>query len=112
MRQVIALPTLTTPSGRHGRQTAIVATCTQLRAIAPALHHVPAATSAVETRLGSKTRLQIVHQFARGLLACNDAVIFTDIDQFLLADPAYYASPPEHLSDRRDTKIVAPSPSR
>ncbi|HET7327828.1 MAG TPA: FtsX-like permease family protein [Nocardioidaceae bacterium] len=38
VRQVIAFPTLTTPCGRFGCETAIVATCAQLHAIAPALH--------------------------------------------------------------------------
>ena len=39
VRQVIALPTLTTtPCGRFGCQNAIVATCPRLRAIAPRLH--------------------------------------------------------------------------
>lgn len=56
----------------------------------------------------AKTRLQIVNQLARGLLACNDVVIFTDVDEFLVADPARYAGLAAYLSDRRDRKVVAP----
>jgi len=56
----------------------------------------------------AKTRLQIVNQLARGLLACNDAVIFTDIDEFLVADPGQYAGLSDYLSDRPDTRVVAP----
>ena len=54
------------------------------------------------------TRAQIANRFARGLLVCNDAVIFTDADEFLVADPAKYAGLPEYLCDRRDREVLAP----
>ena len=56
----------------------------------------------------ARTRAQLANGFARGLLACYDAVIFTDVDEFLVADPAQYAGLAEYLSARRDKKIVAP----
>jgi len=54
------------------------------------------------------TRLQLVNGFARGLLACNDVVIFTDADEFLVADPAKYASLHDYLSTRTQPQVVAP----
>ena len=54
------------------------------------------------------TRLQLVNGLARGLLACNDAVIFTDVDEFLVADPAMYASLSDYLTSRTDQQVVAP----
>jgi hypothetical protein len=56
----------------------------------------------------ARTRAQLANAFARGLLACNDVVIFTDVDEFLVPDPAQYAGLREYLSDRRDKMIVAP----
>ncbi len=56
----------------------------------------------------ARTRAQLANAFARGLLACNDVVIFTDADEFLVPDPAQYAGLREYLSDRRDRMIVAP----
>lgn len=54
------------------------------------------------------TRLQLVNAFARGLLACNDAVIFTDVDEFLVADPARYADLQDYLAAQTHRQVVAP----
>jgi hypothetical protein len=56
----------------------------------------------------AKTRAQLVNGLARGLLACNDVVIFTDVDEFLVPDPAVYAGLPDYLADRSDRRVVAP----
>lgn len=56
----------------------------------------------------AKTRAQLANGLARGLLACNDVVIFTDVDEFLVPDPALYAGLPEYLADRSDRRVVAP----
>jgi hypothetical protein len=59
-------------------------------------------------RQWATTRTQLVNGLARGLLACNDAVIFTDTDEFLVADPAKYASLSDYLSTRTQPQVVAP----
>lgn len=55
----------------------------------------------------SKTRLQLVNGMARGLLACNDVVIFTDVDEFLVPDPAKYSGLLDYVAST-DTPVVAP----
>jgi hypothetical protein len=38
----------------------------------------------------ARTRVALANGFAQGLLACYDAVIFTDVDEFLVPDPDRY----------------------
>lgn len=56
----------------------------------------------------SKTRLQLANSLSRGLLACHDAVIFTDVDEFLVPDPARYVGLSDYLASTADRRVVAP----
>lgn len=56
----------------------------------------------------SKTRLQMANALARGLLACNDAVVFTDVDEFLVPDPARHAGLLDYMAATADRRVVAP----
>jgi hypothetical protein len=55
-----------------------------------------------------KTRAQLVNGLAAGLLACNDVVIFTDADEFLLPDPRRYDDLRHYLTARADRDVIAP----
>lgn len=54
------------------------------------------------------TRQKLVNGLAKGLLACNDVVVFTDVDEFLLPDPAKHDGLLDYLAARADRRIVAP----
>lgn len=56
----------------------------------------------------AKTRARLVNGMARGLLACNDVVIFTDVDEFLVADPDKYEGLLDYLAHRADVPVIAP----
>jgi hypothetical protein len=53
-------------------------------------------------------RLRLANGLAAGLLAYYDAVIFTDVDEFLVPDPARYSSIPHYLAARPDRQVLAP----
>lgn len=55
-----------------------------------------------------QTRVGFANSMSRGLLACFDVVIFTDVDEFLVPDPARYAGLFDYLTARADTDVVAP----
>jgi glycosyl transferase family 2 len=55
-----------------------------------------------------QTRIDLVNGLSRGLLACFDVVIFTDVDEFLVPDPARYDDLPAFLAARADRDVVAP----
>lgn len=55
-----------------------------------------------------KTRAQLVNGLAVGLLACNDAVIFADADEFLVPDPRLYDDLRHYLAARADRDVIAP----
>jgi hypothetical protein len=55
-----------------------------------------------------RTRTRLVNSMANGLLACNDVVIFTDVDEFLVADPARYDGLCDYLAARADQAVMAP----
>jgi hypothetical protein len=55
-----------------------------------------------------RTRMRMVNGFAQGLLACHDFVIFVDVDEFLIPDPARYSGLREFLAARRNTAVIAP----
>ena len=59
-------------------------------------------------RRWAKTRSRLVNGLANGLLACNDVVIFTDVDEFLVADPARYDGLLDYLAARSDRSVIAP----
>jgi len=59
-------------------------------------------------RRWAKTRARLVNGIADGLLACYDVVLFTDTDEFLVADPAKYSGLVEYLADRHDKPVIAP----
>jgi len=54
-----------------------------------------------------KARERIVNGFARGLLACTDVVIFCDVDELIVPDPAKYSGLIDYLAAHVDD-IVAP----
>jgi hypothetical protein len=53
-------------------------------------------------------RIRMVNGIAQGLLACYDAVVFTDADEFLLPDPAKYDGLRDYLAARADREVIAP----
>ena len=55
-----------------------------------------------------RTRMRLINGFAQGLLACHDFVIFVDVDEFLIPDPASSAGLREFLAARRDRPVIAP----
>lgn len=54
------------------------------------------------------TRLRLVNGLAEGLQAVNDVVIYTDVDEFLVPDPAFHSSLRGYLAARSDREVVAP----
>ncbi len=55
-----------------------------------------------------KTRLRLVNGLAAGLLAVNDVVIYTDVDEFLVADPESFSGLRAYLARRQDCDVIAP----
>jgi len=55
-----------------------------------------------------KARRRLVNQLTQGLLACYDVVIFTDVDEFLVPDPAHHRSLADYVQARADRQIMAP----
>ncbi|HET6877165.1 MAG TPA: glycosyltransferase family 2 protein [Jatrophihabitans sp.] len=55
-----------------------------------------------------RTRNLLMSGIAEGLLQVYDFVIFVDVDEFLMADPAKHASLREFLAARRDRDVIAP----
>ena len=54
------------------------------------------------------TRLALVNGMSRGLLACYDVVVFTDVDEFLVPDPARHAGLVDYLGSKRRQDVIAP----
>lgn len=54
-----------------------------------------------------QTRTDLVNGISRGLLACYDAVIFSDVDEFLLPDPRRHANLAEFVQSKADQDVVA-----
>ena len=54
------------------------------------------------------TRTRLVNGLARGLLACNDAVVFTDVDEFLVPNPTKYQGLLDFLVARPEVPVIAP----
>lgn len=54
------------------------------------------------------TRMRLINGFASGLLACHDFVIFVDVDEFLIPDPAKHAGLRQFLAARRNVPVIAP----
>jgi hypothetical protein len=52
-------------------------------------------------------RVRLVNGLSAGLLAYYDAVIFTDVDEFLVPDPAKYSSIPHYLAAHPDRDVFA-----
>jgi hypothetical protein len=52
-------------------------------------------------------RRTLVNSFARGLLQVYDVVIFTDVDEFLLPDPAKYDGLADYVARRADQSVLA-----
>jgi hypothetical protein len=52
------------------------------------------------------TRLSLLSKFAAGLLEAYDAVLFTDADEFLLADPKKYPTLVDLVADRPDVPVI------
>jgi hypothetical protein len=56
----------------------------------------------------AQTRLTLVNAVSRGLLACYDVVVFTDVDEFLVPDPDRYDGLLHYLAVNRDRDVIAP----
>jgi len=56
----------------------------------------------------ANVRTTLVNGLARGLLACYDVVIFTDVDEFLIPDPDRYAGLLDYLARHGDRDVIAP----
>ena len=56
----------------------------------------------------ARARLALANGVSQGLLSCYDAVLFADVDEFLVPDPARYAGLVDFLAARRDNDILAP----
>jgi hypothetical protein len=56
----------------------------------------------------SKTRLRLVNGLAQGLLAVNDVVVYSDVDELIVPDPARHAGLRAYLAARPDGTSVAP----
>ena len=54
------------------------------------------------------TRLRLVNGISYGLLACYEAVVFTDVDEFLVPDPARYAGLLDYVAANRGRQVIAP----
>jgi hypothetical protein len=52
------------------------------------------------------TRLSLLSKFAAGLLEAYDAVVFTDADEFLVAEPEKYATLVDLVADRPDVPVI------
>lgn len=59
---------------------------------------------------GDRRRAAILSQFARGLFDRYDFVLGTDVDEFIVADPAKWLSLPEYLSVLKTNGRIAFSP--
>ena len=55
-----------------------------------------------------RTRMRLVNGLASSLLAVNDVVIYTDVDELLIPDPAHHRGLLDYLGTRADTDVVAP----
>lgn len=53
-------------------------------------------------------RVRLVNGIARGLLECYDVVVYTDVDEFLVPDPAHHAGLLDYLTTRADRQVIAP----
>jgi hypothetical protein len=56
----------------------------------------------------TKVRKDLVNGIARGLLSCYDVAIFSDVDEFLVPDPAKYGGLLDYLRARQDRPVLAP----
>lgn len=55
-----------------------------------------------------QTRTELVNGLSRGLLACYDVVIFSDVDEFLVPDPDRYDGLASYLEANQDRDVIAP----
>ena len=53
-------------------------------------------------------RMQLLSGLAQGFLATYDVVVFVDVDEFLVADPARHADLRTFLATRSDRDVIAP----
>jgi hypothetical protein len=56
----------------------------------------------------NRARLSLVSKIAGGLLESYDVVVFTDVDEFLVPDPARHDALVSYLSARPDDDVLAP----
>lgn len=55
-----------------------------------------------------RIRMGMINGFGNGLLACHDFVIFVDVDEFLIPDPAKFTGLREYLAARGNRPVIAP----
>lgn len=56
----------------------------------------------------NRARLSLVSRLAAGLLESYDVVVFTDVDEFLVPDPARHDDLVSYLAARPDDEVLAP----
>lgn len=54
------------------------------------------------------TRMRLLSGLAAGFLEVYDVVVFVDVDEFLVADPAVHADLRSYLATRADRDVIAP----
>lgn len=54
------------------------------------------------------TRMRLLSGLAAGFLEVYDVVVFVDVDEFLVADPAHHADLRSYLAARADRDVIAP----
>lgn len=69
------------------------------------VHHMPTMPGGEQFE---HARMQVVNGIALGLLAVYDAVIFTDVDEFLIPDPDQYPTLIDFLAARPERDVLAP----
>jgi len=55
-----------------------------------------------------QSRTVMLSRIAAGLLEWHDVAIFTDVDEFLVPDPARFSGLPDYLAARADREVCAP----
>jgi len=56
----------------------------------------------------AKTRRNMANDLSRAFLACYDVVLFSDVDEFVVPDPAYFAGLVDYFDANPEQEVVAP----
>ena len=56
----------------------------------------------------AKARRNMANDLARAFLSCYDVVLFSDVDEFVVPDPAHFAGLVDYLDAHPEQEVVAP----